>query len=107
MMRGVSLRGACGAGLLALAGAGLSGAAGCGVVVDEPQIDTRAEQRPGTWVRRLETEISKLRGAYDDMVVRATPAQRRRLPSIESRLPPAMVRAWARLSTLVLNLGKP
>jgi hypothetical protein len=85
-MRGVSLRDACGAGLLALAGAGLWGVAGCGVVVDEPQLDTRAEQRPGTWVRRLETEISKLRGAYDDMVVRATPAQRRRLPSIGSEL---------------------
>jgi hypothetical protein len=86
MMRGVSLRGACGAGLLALAGAGLWGVAGCGVVIDEPQLDTRAEERPGTWVRRLETEIAKLRGAYDDMVVRATPAQRRRLPSIGSEL---------------------
>jgi hypothetical protein len=69
-----------------LAGAGLWIVTGCGVVIDEPQYDTRAEQRPGTWVRRLETEIANLRGAYDDMIVKATPAQRRRLPSIGSEL---------------------
>jgi hypothetical protein len=73
-------------GLRTLAGAGLWILAGCGVVVDEPQLDTRAEQRPGTWVRRLESEIAGLRGAYEDMIVRATPAQRRRLPSIDSEL---------------------
>jgi hypothetical protein len=44
-------------GLRTLAGAGLWILTGCGVVVDEPQFDTRAEQRPGTWVRRLESEI--------------------------------------------------
>ena len=86
MMRDVSLRGARGAGLRALAGAGLWVLAGCGVIVDEPQYDTRAEQRPGTWVRRLETEVANLRGAYDSMIVQATPAQRRRLPSIGSEL---------------------
>jgi hypothetical protein len=86
MMRDVSRRGARGAGLRALAGAGLWVLAGCGVIVDEPQYDTRAEQRPGTWVRRLETEIANLRGAYDSMIVQATPAQRRRLPSIGSEL---------------------
>jgi hypothetical protein len=85
MMRSVSLRGARGAGLSALA-AGLWIVTGCGVIVDEPQYDTRAEQRPGTWVRRLETEIANLRGAYDGMVVNATPGQRRRLPSIGSEL---------------------
>jgi hypothetical protein len=74
------------AGLRTLAGAGLWILAGCGVVVDEPQFDTRAEQRPGTWVSRLESEIAGLRGAYEDMIVRATPAQRRRLPSIDSEL---------------------
>jgi hypothetical protein len=73
-------------GLRMLAGAGLSILAGCGVVVDEPQLDTRAEQRPGTWIRRLESEIAGVRGAYEDMIVRATPAQRRRLPSIDSEL---------------------
>jgi hypothetical protein len=86
MMRGVLLPGARGAGLRALAGAGLFVAAGCGVIIDEPQYDTRAEQRPGTWVRRLETEIANLRGAYDSMIVKATPSQRRRLPSIGSEL---------------------
>jgi hypothetical protein len=86
MMRGVLLPGARGAGLRVLAGAGLWIVTGCGVVIDEPQYDTRAEQRPGTWVRRLETEIANLRGAYDDMIVKATPSQRRRLPSIGSEL---------------------
>jgi hypothetical protein len=47
-------------------------------VIDEPQLDTRAEQRPGTWVRRLEAEISKLRGAYDDMVVLPSALDERR-----------------------------
>ena len=61
-------------------------AAGCGVVIDEPQYDTRAEQRPGTWVRRLETEIANLRGVYESMIVKASPSQRRRLPSIGSEL---------------------
>ncbi len=37
-------------------------------------------------MRRLETEIGRLRAAYDDMIVRVTPAQRRRLPSIGSEL---------------------
>ena len=86
MMRNVPLPGSRGAGLRALAGAGLWILAGCGVILDEPQYDTRAEERPGTWVRRLETEIENLRGAYDDMIVKATPAQRRRLPSIGSEL---------------------
>jgi hypothetical protein len=86
MMRGVSPPGARGTGLRALAGAGLWILTGCGVVIDEPQLDMRAEQRPGTWVRRLETEISNLRGAYDNMTVNATPSQRRRLPSIGSEL---------------------
>ena len=86
MMRDVSLPGARGAGLRALAGAGLWIVTGCGVILDEPQYDTRAEQRPGTWVRRLETEIANLRGAYDNMIVKATPSERRRLPSIGSEL---------------------
>ncbi len=86
MMRDVSLPDARGAGFRVLAGAGLWIVTGCGVVIDEPQYDTRAEQRPGTWVRRLETEIANLRGAYDDMIVKATPSQRRRLPSIGSEL---------------------
>jgi hypothetical protein len=86
MMRGVPLPGVRAAGLRALAGAGLWAVTGCGVLVDEPQLDTRAEQRPGTWVRRLETEVASLRGAYDDMIVKASPAQRRRLPSIGSEL---------------------
>lgn len=86
MMRGVSLPSVRAAGLRALAGAGLWVATGCGVIIDEPQLDTRNEQRPGTWVSRLETEIANLRGAYDDMIVKATPAQRRRLPSIGSEL---------------------
>src|SRR5262249_4863491 len=86
MMRGVPLPGARRAGLRALAGAGLWALSGCGVIVDEPQYDTRAEQRPGTWVSKLQTEISDLQGVYQDMIVKATPAQRRRLPSIESEL---------------------
>ena len=86
MMRDVPPPSARGAGLRALAGAGLWVLTGCGVIIDEPQYDTRAEQRPGTWVRRLETEIANLRGAYDYMIVKATPAQRRRLPSIGSEL---------------------
>jgi hypothetical protein len=86
MMRVVLLRDARASGLRALAGAGLWILTGCGVIIDEPQYDSRAEQWPGTWVRRLETEIEKLRGAYDDMIVKATPAQRRRLPSIGSEL---------------------
>lgn len=85
MIRGVSSRGVR-AGVRALAGAALWILAACGVIIDEPQYDTRAEQRPGTWVRRLETEIGNLRGAYDEMIVKATPAQRRRLPSIGSEL---------------------
>jgi len=86
MMQDVSSRGARGAGLLVLAGAGLSVLTGCGVLVDDVQLDTQTERRPGTWVRRLETEIANLRTAYDDMIVHATPAQRRRLPSIGSEL---------------------
>jgi hypothetical protein len=86
MMRDVPLPGARAAGLRALAGVGVWMLAGCGVVIDEPTYDTRAEQRPGTWVSRLETEIAGLRGAYDDMIVKATPNQRRRLPSIGSEL---------------------
>src|SRR5262249_57349651 len=58
----------------------------CGVIVDEPQLDTRSEERPGTRFRRLETEIQGLQAAYDDMIVRASPAQRRRRPSIGSEL---------------------
>src|SRR5262245_60878394 len=85
-MRDVSPRGGHRAGLRALAGAGLWVLTGCGVILDEPQYDTRAEQRPDTWARRLETEIGNLRAAYDDMIVRASPAQRRRLPSIGSEL---------------------
>jgi hypothetical protein len=85
-MRGVSPRALRRAGVRALAGAGLLSLTGCGAIVDGPQYDTRAEQRPGTWVRRLETEIQGLQGAYDDMIVRASPAQRRRLPSIGSEL---------------------
>src|SRR5262249_39443145 len=46
----------------------------------------RSEERPGTWFRRLETEIQGLQAAYDDMIVRASPAQRRRRPSIGSEL---------------------
>jgi hypothetical protein len=69
-----------------VAGAGLVSLTGCGVIIDEPTYDTRAEQRPGTWVSRLETEIGSLRRAYDDMIVKATPAQRQRLPSIGSEL---------------------
>jgi hypothetical protein len=86
MMRDVSSPGARATGLRALAGAGLWVLAGCGVIIDEPQYDTRAEQRPGTWVRRLADEVGRLRGAYDDMIVKATPTQRRRLPSIGSEL---------------------
>ena len=74
------------AGLRTLAGAGLWILTGCGVIIDEPRYDSRAEQRPGTWVRRLDSEIGNLRGAYSDMIVQATPAQRRRLPSIGSEL---------------------
>jgi hypothetical protein len=69
-----------------LAGAGLWVAAGCGVIIDEPQYDTRADERPGTWVSRLQTEIADLQGVYEDMIVKATPAQRRRFPSIGSEL---------------------
>lgn len=86
MMRDVPFPDVRGAGLCVLAGAGLWVLTGCGVIIDEPQYDTRAEQRPGTWVRRLETEIGSLRGAYDEMIVKATPSQRRRLPSIGSEL---------------------
>jgi hypothetical protein len=86
MMRGVPLPVVRSTGLRTLAGAALWMLTGCGVIVDEPQLDTRAEERPGTWVRRLENEIAGLRGAYEDMIVRATPAQRRRLPSIDSEL---------------------
>ena len=86
MMRGVPLPVVRSTGLRTLAGAALWILTGCGVIVDEPQLDTRAEERPGTWVRRLENEIAGLRGAYEDMIVRATPAQRRRLPSIDSEL---------------------
>ena len=86
MMRGVPLPNARGAALRALAGAGLWALAGCGVLIDEPQYDTRADQRPGTWVSRLQSEIQTLQGAYEDMIVKATAAQRRRLPSIGSEL---------------------
>src|SRR5262249_57240995 len=95
-MRGGPRPGARGVGLRALAGAGLWVLAACGAIIDEPQYDTRAEQRPGAWVRRLQTEFANLRGAYDDMIVKATPAERRRLPSIGSDLsrladaPPSM-----------------
>ena len=65
MMRGVSRRGVFGAGLLALTGAGLWTSAGCGVIVDGPRLDPRSEQRPGTWVRRLEENVAELRAAYD------------------------------------------
>jgi hypothetical protein len=49
-------------------------------------LDTRADERTGTWVSLLETEIARLRSSYDDMIVHATPSQRRRLPSIGSDL---------------------
>ena len=86
MMRGVPLPGVRVTGLRALAGAGLWVLTGCGVIIDEPTYDTRAEQRPGTWVSRLQEEIGSLQGAYEDMIVKATPTQRRRLPSIGSEL---------------------
>ena len=79
------------AGFRTLAGAGLWILAGCGVVIDEPQFDTRAEQRPGTWVSRLESEIAGLRGAYGDMMVRATP------PSPQHRLGAVAPRGRRRL----------
>lgn len=86
MMRGVPLPGVRVTGLRALAGAGLWALTGCGVIIDEPTYDTRAEQRPGTWVSRLQEEIGSLQRAYEDMIVKATPVQRRRLPSIGSEL---------------------
>jgi len=86
MMRGVSLPSARGAGFRVVAGAGLWALTGCGVIIDEPQYDTRADQRPGTWVSRLQSEIQSLQSAYEDMIVKATQAQRRRLPSIGSEL---------------------
>jgi hypothetical protein len=86
MMRGVPIPSARGTGLRALAGAGLWVLTGCGVIIDEPQYDTRAEQRPGTWVSRLQSDLASLQGAYEDMIVKATPAQRRRLPSVGSEL---------------------
>jgi hypothetical protein len=86
MMRGVSLPSAHGAGFRVVAGAGLWALTGCGVIIDEPQYDTRADQRPGTWVSRLQSEIQSLQSAYEDMIVKATQAQRRRLPSIGSEL---------------------
>lgn len=85
-MRGVPVPSARVTGLRALAGAGLWVLTGCGVIIDEPTYDTRAEQRPGTWVDRLQSEIGALQGAYEDMIVKATPPQRRRLPSIGSEL---------------------
>jgi hypothetical protein len=86
MMRGVPIPSARGTGLRALAGAGLWVLTGCGVIIEEPQYDTRAEQRPGTWVSRLQSDLASLQGAYEDMIVKATPAQRRRLPSVGSEL---------------------
>ncbi len=86
MMRGVPLPGVRVTGLRALAGAGLWALTGCGVIIDEPTYDTRAEQRPGTWVSRLQEEIGSLQRTYEDMIVKATPVQRRRLPSIGSEL---------------------
>jgi hypothetical protein len=68
MMRGVPLRVARSAGLRPLAGAARWILSGCGVIVDQPQFATRAEERPGTGVRRLESEIAGLRGAYEDMM---------------------------------------
>jgi hypothetical protein len=86
-MRDVSLQDAArGSRVVAMAEVGLAALTACGVVIDEPSLDMRADERPGTWVSRLETEVGKLRGAYDDMIVRATPAQRRQLPSIGSEL---------------------
>jgi hypothetical protein len=86
IMRGVPVPSARVTGLRALAGAGPWVLTGCGVIIDEPTYDTRAEQRPGTWVDRLQSEIGALQGAYEDMIVKATPPQRRRLPSIGSEL---------------------
>ena len=69
-----------------LAGAGLLALAGCGTLVDDVQYDSRAEQRPGTWVRRLQDEIRELTAAYDDMMRHASSSQIRRLPRISSEL---------------------
>ena len=48
IIRGVPLPSVRVPGLRALAGAGLWALTGCGVIIDEPQYDTRPEQRPGT-----------------------------------------------------------
>jgi len=70
MMRDVLSRAARRAGLFALAGAGLA-RDGWGILVDDVQLDTQAERRPGTWVRWLETEIRILRTACERHLAKA------------------------------------
>jgi len=124
MMRGVPLPGARRAGLHALAGAGLWVFAGRGVIVDQPQDDTRADQRSGTWVSKLQTEISDLQGVYQDMRVSGhdreghagatapspqhrvgalTPVRCRRVDVGRSR----PLDGWEQLSSWVQRLGEP
>jgi hypothetical protein len=70
----------------ALAAAGLWLLAGCTFLGDEVEIDPYRDSRPSAFVGRLREEIAGVQSAYHDMIVRATPQERRRLPSIDSEL---------------------
>ncbi len=69
-----------------LLGATLWLLAGCGILIDDIEVDPYRETRPASYVERLRTEIASVQDAYHDMIVQATPQERRRLPSIDSEL---------------------
>jgi hypothetical protein len=61
--------------------------AGCGVLIDdEITVDPLVDTRPSAVARTLREDVARMQASYQDMIVRATQQERRRLPSIGSEL---------------------
>ena len=61
--------------------------AGCGVIIDdEIVVDPFEESRPLGMVKRLRESVGRMQSTYQDMIVRASPQERRRIPSVGSEL---------------------
>ena len=61
--------------------------AGCGVVIDdEITVDPLVDTRPSAVAKTLREDVARMQASYQDMIVRASVQERRRLPSIGSEL---------------------
>jgi hypothetical protein len=61
--------------------------AGCGVLIDdEITVDPLVDTRPSAVAKTLREDVARMQAGYQDMIVRATQQERRRLPSIGSEL---------------------